>query len=560
MRFTDLKSKQATLVETHIKQSSLLLENACIGLTKKQKQIVEGIHTEFKPLIEASLTVDQIQGLFGNIEQTATAGGDNRTLVGKGKDTVAKVDDIINKAGKWVQDTTPVKGFDNKFEQLKTSVGKKFPELDKQLTSMGTWAKENPAKTATIIGVLTALASLAGGPVGGAIAGQVLRGTTELMKGEKLSTAVGKSAKTAAYGALAGAGLELLSDNIIGHIATAQIEELDAMEAAMKSENFLNAKADLFADLGVDIDALEGAGKLQMKGSLNGFFYNYDSVIPPDMMSQYKALEAAVGGAKTFSPEHYKAAGEFHNFMAQLVQSDDAKDLTAAWDALAEIPRDEVGFNQLSKLVATADSGDVILKNMSDAGGAIAAAAQGAMQTVDNNAKNAHKSKPITPEEKEQLESDPKQESYSLSETDLRRLWVGVSMMSETSRTNEGPKDALKFVGDKAKQAAGAVASKVADVGKNLTTKVTASKLATAWEKAGKPTEDIAVHEFLVSQGIEASTVDNAFKSAKLKVPQVPNVKVAELTKSIKGLTQEQFAQLKQQIIDKYNKLQGQPA
>ena len=560
MRFTDLKSKQATLVETHIKQSSLLLENACIGLTKKQKQIVEGIHTEFKPLIEASLTVDQIQGLFGNIEQTATAGGDNRTLVGKGKDTVAKVDDIINKAGKWVQDTTPVKGFDNKFEQLKTSVGKKFPELDKQLTSMGTWAKENPAKTATIIGVLTALASLAGGPVGGAIAGQVLRGTTELMKGEKLSTAVGKSAKTAAYGALAGAGLELLSDNIIGNIATAQIEELDAMEAAMKSENFLNAKADLFADLGVDIDALEGAGKLQMKGSLNGFFYNYDSVIPPDMLSQYKALEAAVGGAKTFSPEHYKAAGEFHNFMAQLVQSDDAKDLTAAWDALAEIPRDEVGFNQLSKLVAAADSGDAILKNMSDAGGAIAAAAQGAMQTVDNNAKNAHKSKPITPEEKEQLESDPKQESYSLSETDLRRLWVGVSMMSETSQTNEGPKDALKFVGDKAKQAAGAVASKVADVGKNLTTKVTASKLATAWEKAGKPTEDIAVHEFLVSQGIEASTVDNAFKSAKLKVPQVPNVKVAELTKSIKGLTQEQFAQLKQQIIDKYNKLQGQPA
>ena len=560
MRFTDLKSKQATLVETHIKQSSLLLENACIGLTKKQKQIVEGIHTEFKPLIEASLTVDQIQGLFGNIEQTATAGGDNRTLVGKGKDTVAKVDDIINKAGKWVQDTTPVKGFDNKFEQLKTSVGKKFPELDKQLTSMGTWAKENPAKTATIIGVLTALASLAGGPVGGAIAGQVLRGTTELMKGEKLSTAVGKSAKTAAYGALAGAGLELLSDNIIGHIATAQIEELDAMEAAMKSENFLNAKADLFADLGMDVDALEGVSKLQMKGSINGFFYNYDSVIPPDMMSQYRALEAAVGGAKSFSPEHYKAAGEFHNFMAQLVRSDDAKDLTAAWDALAEIPRDEVGFNQLSKLVATADSGDVILKNMSDAGGAIAAAAQGAMQTVDNNAKNAHKSKPITPEEKEQLESDPKQESYSLSETDLRRLWVGVSMMSETSRTNEGPKDALKFVGDKAKQAAGAVASKVADVGKNLTTKVTASKLATAWEKAGKPTEDIAVHEFLVSQGIEASTVDNAFKSAKLKVPQVPNVKVAELTKSIKGLTQEQFAQLKQQIIDKYNKLQGQPA
>ena len=553
MRFTDLKSKQATLVETHIKQSSLLLENACIGLTKKQKQIVEGIHTEFKPLIEASLTVDQIQGLFGNIEQTATAGGDNRTLVGKGKDTVDKVNDIINKAGKWVQDTTPVKGFDNKFEQLKTSVGKKFPELDKQLTSMGTWAKENPAKTATIIGVLTALASLAGGPVGGAIAGQVLRGTTELMKGEKLSTAVGKGLKTATIGFLAGKAFEEIGD-LFGEIKVGKIEGVQGWNNTQLSATRIG---------------------------LPGPSYSFNVTGFPEDVKEFKdaisSMEQAVTAKDWTKVDYWHGVAQgVADKLADPAYVDKLSEVLKNNDELIAVATEQT--EKLNDFINATKQGVEIL-------------AQGAATAVSAN--------------------EPKQESYSLSETDLRRLWVGVSMMSETSQTNEGPLDIAKGafnagknlvknfkgglsgdaartakgtyapgasaagvankggkavaskvadVGDKAKQAAGAVASKVADVGKNLTTKVTASKLATAWEKAGKPTEDIAVHEFLVSQGVEASTVDNAFKSAKLKVPQVPNVKVAELTKLIKGLTQEQFAQLKQQIIDKYNKLQGQPA
>ena len=56
------------------------------------------------------------------------------------------------------------------------------------------------------------------------------------------------------------------------------------MEAAMKSENFATAKEAVFSDLGVDVDALDGAVRMKINGSLNAFNYSYDTVIPGDMI------------------------------------------------------------------------------------------------------------------------------------------------------------------------------------------------------------------------------------------------------------------------------------
>ena len=193
-----------------------ILRESCEGLTLEQRRIVEGIYNEFVPLIEASLTADQIKQVFGELEKQSVAGGANRTVVGAGVDVAKKANEVINNVGKWLQDTTPVKMADQKFEQLKAKVGSKFPDLDKQLTGLGSWMKENPGKSAAVIGVLTALASLAGGPVGGAIAGQVLRGAAELIKGEKLSTAIGKGIKTAALGYLSGKAFELIGKALAG--------------------------------------------------------------------------------------------------------------------------------------------------------------------------------------------------------------------------------------------------------------------------------------------------------------------------------------------------------
>jgi len=195
-----------------------ILRESCDGLTLDQRRIVEGIYNEFVPLIEASLTADQIKQVFGELEKQAVAGGANRTVVGAGIDVAKKANEVINNVGKWLQNTTPVKMADAKFEKLKNDINKKFPDskLLDGISNLGIWMKENPGKSAAVIGVLTALASLAGGPVGGAIAGQVLRGAAELIKGEKLSTAVGKGIKTAALGYLSGKAFEMLGNWMAG--------------------------------------------------------------------------------------------------------------------------------------------------------------------------------------------------------------------------------------------------------------------------------------------------------------------------------------------------------
>ena len=204
-----------------------ILSESCRGLTADQQQIVEGVYKTFLPVIEATLTPDQIRSLFGNVEAELTASGKNRSAIGKGIDAAKtgidyakKVNDAINQFGKWLQDTTPVQQADQKFDQLKTKVADKFPNLTASLGTLGNWMKENPGKSAAVIGLLTVLASLGAGPAGGAVAGQILRGAAELIKGEKLSTAVGKGIKVAVLGYLSGKAFELIGDWLKGFRAS----------------------------------------------------------------------------------------------------------------------------------------------------------------------------------------------------------------------------------------------------------------------------------------------------------------------------------------------------
>ena len=291
------------LIERQLEQSRQILKESCDGLNLEQRRIVEGIYNEFVPLIEASLTADQITQIFGNVEKSATAAGGNRTMLGKAVDIPGQVNDAINKVGKYLQDTAPVKFMDQKFEDLKAKVGAKFPKLDQQLTGLGTWMKENPGKSAAIIGLLTVLASLAGGPVGGAIAGQVLKGASELIKGEKLSTAIGKGLKAAAVGWLAGKSMEA-----VGKMVATVAEYFDPQPlqgfAQFYQENIGNGLPNIFRDAHI----------VGTKDQLSQFNQMWGSAAEQWRSGNFEAAYEAFGNAQTFATEitnaTYQVMGE----------------------------------------------------------------------------------------------------------------------------------------------------------------------------------------------------------------------------------------------------------
>ena len=431
-----------------------ILRESCDGLTLEQRRIVEGIYNEFVPLIEATLTADQIKQVFGELEKQSVAGGANRTAIGAGVDVAKKANEVINNVGKWLQDTTPVKMMDQKFEQLKVKVGSKFPDLDKQLTGLGSWMKENPGKSAAIIGVLTALASLAGGPVGGAIAGQVLRGAAELIKGEKLSTAIGKGIKTAALGYLSGKAFEMLG-KFVGGMRVESLPVPGAEDAGLETVSWGATKT------------LTGPGT-EWKQMTQGFKVD---VFPQEA----EGINAAMNMIRNGEP------GGF-DILQKIAREVNTKSYASAInDILGNARADQLANDGLLNWI----------KGMAGAGQAISQGAVAASTGTDD--KN-------------------KKESYYVQ---TRPLSEGqIYMIINRVLTEAGFLDKLKAGAGKA---VGAVAKGAAWAGKQATEKVTSAKLLAAWKMEGSPTDSEEFKQFLLNYGsIEAPVVDKVFTDLKL--------------------------------------------
>jgi hypothetical protein len=181
---------------------------------------------QLNTLFEAELTADQIEKIFTSAEQVANATGNNRTALGKAgdvtKEVSTKIKAEIDKLIKQAADSEPVKNMDAQFDKLRAQLATKVKDMPggtKILAGVDKWkgfAQENPAKSAFIIGAMTSvLAFASGGIMSGAAIGFFLRLANNTIKGDKLSTAIGKGAKGAALGAVAGAlGDAISSDEI----------------------------------------------------------------------------------------------------------------------------------------------------------------------------------------------------------------------------------------------------------------------------------------------------------------------------------------------------------
>ena len=470
MKIQNLLNEEALLIESHMSQSRKILIESCEGLTHDQKRIVEGIYNELRPLIEASLTADQIKQVFGAVEKSAVASGDSRTAIGAGVDVAKKANEIINNVGKWLQDTAPVKMADQKFEQLKSKVGAKFPELDKQLTGLGTWMKENPGKTAAVIGVLTALASLAGGPVGGAIAGQVLRGASELIKGEKLSTAVGKGIKTAVFGFIAGKAFEMLGDWLGGLRAD-----------IITKENF--------ADVTFDATKTMSGPGWEWTKNIKGVNIQ---VLPDD--------------AQTI------------NFLMDTISRGGSEGVQA-FDKLARLAAEfrSVEYKRLLIDVGVmARENDSLYQVIQGAKQGLQAASQGAVAAAGA----ASDGKKTSNQESYYVQQRP------LSEGQVYLLFKKIDQQQDIvmegpiwDKVKSGAKNFAKREIDTAKGALGMVGKGLSWAGKQTTEKITSAKLFASWKLEGSPTDSEALAKFLQGQGVSDDIVKQVYTDMKLPVP-----------------------------------------
>ena len=536
--------------------AQILTESSYQTLTETQKIYLNRWERELWPLLEeyvklaeAELTADQINAIFQGAEQRAMAGGDNKTIAGKvgagvaaaaklPVDIAKKVDAKINELGRMAQNAGPIKNADAKFEDLKKQItaNNKDSKIVQGIQKVSDWAKENPGKASLAVGILTAIAAFAGGPVGGAAAGLILRSTKDLLQGEKLSTAVGKSVKTAAYGALAGLAIQGLTDNMVDNIATGSEAEADAMMDAFEKANFNAAVEGAAADAGLDAGVLDGAMNYSSSGNINNFTFNYNFTMTADQVAEYKQLLAATNSVKVFSPEYYEAAGKLHGFLSTAQQAN--SDLTALARTIAEIPKDALTGDQIDAAIAVLDNADEAIKVVSNAGGAIGAAAQGALATVDDSNKEMHKIKPIDPEEKKQLELDlkgggeAKAESvdYETTYKYLLDQYIAEADPAQGELPLDNPNSlgakmkrglgkAASAVGGAVKGAAGAAVGGVKQAAKDIGNKVTANKLNKSWKKMGEPTDAGSIANILADAGLSSDDIKSIGQEQKVDLP-----------------------------------------
>ena len=515
-------------------------------LTSVANIIIEDLSFQQK-LTEKELTADQIDAIFadtvkamgdraaGSLERSGVnkAVGKTIKLGGKAltlsKDAVVAVDKKVNELGKLVQQTEPVKNLDATVSKLQADIRKKLEQgpVGKDVMSMvdkyAQFAKDNPVKSSLIIGALTSVAAIAGGPLGGAAAGYLLRTTNGLLQGEKFSTASGKAINTAAYGSLAGVAFEALTDNILDNVMISGEEEFEAMKDAYIADNIQSATDDIMAKFGIDETALgelDGARILNSTGNYNGFFWNYDDIlVMPDQVAELNQLQQAIANTTTFSEENVRATVQYHEYIrANILGNPENIKAKEVVDALAAIPKGDESINSLQEFMLSMKEWETqdLYTEIENAGAVAAAAAQGATQTAADimDPNKAQRAEPVDDEKLKAVKDQNEKEQQGNNESiDRIRQLAGVQQLDEFDL-----KGALKKVAGGVTSTVKKGADAVNKVAQNVGA-TTPEKLKKAWNDAGAPSDDAGLYNFLVNTfGVPVDAVKTAYDNRAIDI------------------------------------------
>jgi len=437
---------------------------------------------------EAALTSDQIQSLFAEIEKGQTAGGNNRTMLGKGKDAAEAVNKAWEDLKTKVQDSGPIKNVDATYDsavaKIEKGLGGPDNAVSKLIMGYRKFAKEHPIAQGLIYAALIAAAGISGAGLGGAAVLGLLKMTDKLLQGEKFSSAAYSGAKTGAMAYGASKLGDLFKDG--GQAADAATS---GVEQGLSPEQ-IKALKDIGAS-GQKMIVQDGA--LWYEGP-NGL----TMLRPPDGSSAEAMLKVAQGAGSQAGQAVSSAAdagGTALKIMKNAEQS--ARDrIMGAIDAgnidpgdtmkmreLAEKVVDQVGgsLSPTSHKIAVERAVMLTLKGIADAnGGSITSVGGKLVQSKEYTGKR-------------------------LSEG---QVYMVINRVC-AQQLDEG-------VWDSVKGAAGKAMDWAKTKGTNLTTKITADKLNSAWQKAGAPTDSEELKQFLTAQGVEAGVIDSVYNTLKI--------------------------------------------
>jgi hypothetical protein len=164
-------------------------------------------HNLSRMLAERKMSEKEILDLFAAIEAGANATGQNRTALGRGKDAVAgaynSTKDAINSVLSSISKSTPVAGVDAAYNDATGALRDKLGPNSKVMDSIKKYrllAKEYPKTQLFVKTALIALAGLATGGVGLPVIAGVTAAIDAAIKGEKLSSIIGKGIGAALMG------------------------------------------------------------------------------------------------------------------------------------------------------------------------------------------------------------------------------------------------------------------------------------------------------------------------------------------------------------------------
>lgn len=270
-------------------------------------------------LCEVALQPDQINQLFKSIEK-----GGGRSLVGKAKDAAGKINNIwFDKFGGMLQNSTPVQAFDQKYEQLKSSIAAKNPKVADSLAKYGDFAKNNPKLHKFLLAIAGSVAAalgvaFAGGVGAGAlavgtgagIATGIINIADRLLQGQRASTAIGRGATTGAIAGLTAAAATKIAGSIADSFRAEYVQARGANDL-MKGTFDLNGQWTFVTGKAEDVRMLN---KLVDAGDMNGFYNLVAKMRTPEYV---QGLNASMDIIKQ-AAQHYQTAKDTLTTLAQV--------------------------------------------------------------------------------------------------------------------------------------------------------------------------------------------------------------------------------------------------